>query len=535
MCGCNLDSNFGDLGEKLLDPDVQGFDAPGVRLLEGPYFDLDVQANETGARFALARSAEGELAIVDFERQAHCRAGGVARYGNAVLAPGQPALVPLLIADSGAPRLTFTSFACERSAFEIEAAGLPEAVVTDLPTGSGSGILVRTPERGLSLVDPWVQTSRLLAASVRDNDPIRAFNHFLWVDRGVITISDPTLEPIAYYGQNVSEVNLSAEDAELAYIEAGATAGAGGTLFVVNATAREEPREVARDACLVRYLTVDGRRKLVYLSPCAERRLVLHDRENGEARVIASNVAGGPALRAVGGETALTYVTTESSSVASGTLWLLRGDAEPVAIAENVRANQSPVSERGSLLALVDWASTGGRLVEWDGVGLNDVAQSVIEIAPLGRLENEDLTLLANFDGTTGDLLALGADLSTSLLASGVPTRSAEGDAFLANFADGAGELHLLDRADGSSQLLGTGVARGSFRFAVQFNGVMMLSDRDMASNTTTLSVLLLDTMQRHVLHDGVTEAREVAFPSPGLLYNVVAGDELGIWFSKTL
>jgi hypothetical protein len=45
----------------------------------------------------------------------------------------------------------------------------------------------------------------------------------------------------------------------------------------------------------------------------------------------------------------------------------------------------------------------------------------------------------------------------------------------------------------------------------------------------------LLKAQRDYVLHDGVTEAREVAFPSPGILYNVVAGDDAGVWFAKTL
>ncbi|MEY4546569.1 MAG: hypothetical protein RL685_2764, partial [Pseudomonadota bacterium] len=50
ISGCNLDSNFSDLGEKLLDPDVQGFDIPGQRLLAGAHFDLSVQADAAGVR-----------------------------------------------------------------------------------------------------------------------------------------------------------------------------------------------------------------------------------------------------------------------------------------------------------------------------------------------------------------------------------------------------------------------------------------------------------------------------------------------------
>src|SRR6185436_15896251 len=103
-------------------------------------------------------------------------------------------------------------------------------------------------------------------------------------------------------------------------------------------------------------------------------------------------------------------------------------------IAEHARPNLSTVTpDGGGLLTMLDWSNSGGRLVQWRGEGLKDVADKVIEIAPLGPLANTDLTLLANFDGVTGDLLRLNRDLTTELLASGVPTRSASEDAFLAN------------------------------------------------------------------------------------------------------
>jgi hypothetical protein len=214
---------------------------------------------------------------------------------------------------------------------------------------------------------------------------------------------------------------------------------------------------------------------------------------------------------------------------------VLTPEQEKVAIAENTRIGPSAVTDNGGLLTVLDWASTGGRLVEWKPDELTEVAQGVIEIAPLGRMENDDLTLLGNFDGVTGDLLRLRSDLSTELLAQRVPTRAGSADAFLANFDGEAGDLMLLDRSDGSSQPIGSGVGRGAFIFTQQFRSVLMLADRDPETRTNTLRMHLLRADRDYVLHDGVLEAREVAFPSPGILYSVVSGDDAGIWFAKTL
>jgi hypothetical protein len=186
---------------------------------------------------------------------------------------------------------------------------------------------------------------------------------------------------------------------------------------------------------------------------------------------------------------------------------------------------------------VLDWANTGGRLVEWRGDGVTEVAQGVIEIAPLGRMENDDLTLLGNFDGTTGDLLWLRGDMSTEILASGVPTRAANNSdrAFIANSDGDFGDLTLLDKRDGSTETLASGVARGAFIFTQQFNAVMMLARDSVDAPNNTLRVHLVRSQREYVLHEAVTEAREIAFPSPGLLYNVVSGEGAGIWFAKAL
>jgi hypothetical protein len=541
LAACELGANFGDLGEQLLDPDVQGVDSPGRRWIEGPHFDLNVLEDQSGKRYAGARNTDSEFVLIDFEEQHFCRAGVILGYGEAVTARARPALVPVLITrargEAQPPELllSFTTFDCQRSAFSVPVEGLPDRVVQGLPSGSGTGLLVKSPEGGLLLVDPWAETVTRLAESVRGDDPAIAFGHFLWVDRGVIAISDDALKPLAFVGRDVVALSASPEEAQLAYIEGGDGATGGGTLYTLDARGSQPPVQIASDACNMRYLTLNGRSQLSYLSPCGERQLVLRDVRSESERVIDANVAGFPSVRNLSGQSVLTYVTTESQDAPDGTLWLLNGDQAKVAVAENTRVGPSTVSGDGGLLAVLDWASTGGRLVEWKPDALTEVANGVIELGPLGRLDNDDLTLLGNFNGTTGDLLRLRADLSTEVLAQGVPTRAGNADAFLANFADDAGDLMLFNRGDGSSQLLASGVGRGAFIFTQQFSSVLMLAGRDLTTRTNTLHIHLLRSRRDYVLHDGVTEAREVAFPSPGILYNVVVGDDAGVWFAKTL
>lgn len=538
ISGCSLDTNFSDLGEKLLNPDVQGFDAPGQRWLAGPHFDLSIQNDAAGARYALARNEAGEIGIVNLAAKTNCHTDSVLRYGTAILAPGLPTLIPLLRLDTqGVLQLGFSTLACEQLSFQVPSAGLPLEVLEGVPTASGSGLLIHTPEHGLALLDPWSESSQLLARSVRGSDPASSFGHYLWVDGGSIVISDRALTQVARFGENVSELDVSPQDAELAYIEPRQDA-VGGTLFVVDALGDQQPRELASDACAMRYMTIGNSRKLSYLSPCADRRLVLRDNADDSKLVIADGVAGSPSVYLIGHAWQLAYVTTAKPDTPTGTLWMRQAvaGAEPTLIAERARANLSSVTpDGGGLLTVLDWSSSGGRLVEWREERLSDVADKVLEIAPLGLLANEDLTLLGNFDGVIGDLLRLNRDRTTEVLATGVPARSASEDAFLANFDGTQGELRLFHHADGSSELLGTGVSRGSFKFAQQFKGVMMLTSRDPETSTSSFEVHLLDSGQNYLLNTGVTEAREVAFPSAGVMYNVVEGDQAGVWFSKTL
>ena len=66
-------------------------------------------------------------------------------------------------------------------------------------------------------------------------------------------------------------------------------------------------------------------------------------------------------------------------------------------------------------------------------------------------------------------------------------------------------------------------------------NAVMMLARNDAEAAINTLRLHLLRSKREYVLHEAVTEAREVAFPSPGVLYNVVSGEDAGVWFAKAL
>ena len=113
---------------------------------------------------------------------------------------------------------------------------------------------------------PWVKLELLNAL---DNDKLIGWDTTIAIDPA--SALDANGLPTGFlqgarFGTAVAELTFSSQEAELAYIDgADATTGAG-TLFVVDALGNREPRELAQDACGLRYLGIGGSRKLELLA-----------------------------------------------------------------------------------------------------------------------------------------------------------------------------------------------------------------------------------------------------------------------------
>ena len=526
IAGCNLDSNFSGLGDSLLDPDAQGIESPGRLLVAGEHTGLRlVDDPETGERYVLSRTGDGELSVFNLANQQQCTIPDALIY-DSLAREGLPTLIAFVRAlPDGNTELAFASFACEVSDLTLPygaADNLDSLLVADVGTSSGVALLMRLRTRAIVLVDPWSQEQVVLEEE-SDEAPFPFLGRWWWRARGEIVVSDARLERLMTIGSSVSEWRTTSGDlAEIAFIERSDNLS---RLF----TARPPdfvPELLEEDACATSYAAPTT---LAYFAPCAERRLTLNDRSTQSARSISDGVvASGAGVVRIVRDQGILYLTNPDPQATTGTLWLLRDDAdEPSQIGENASLGQYRFTPDGGLVTLVDASNEGARLIHWKDGEVQDIAERVREIGNLG--------ILANFDGQVGELLELAPDFSTQLIASGVPANATVGNALLTNFDGTTGELVLVDQATGELEPVASGVPPRAFLFGQQFDALILLGDRNAENNTTSLVFRLLDTKQNFTVNSGVTEAREVSFPAQGLLYNVLGGDEPGIWFAKVL
>lgn len=525
IAGCNLDSNFAGLGDSLLDPDAQGIESPGRLLLAGEYYGTRlIDDPETGERYLLSRTGEGELSVFNLASQRQCTIPDALSY-DSLAREGLPTLVTFVRAlPEGDSELAFADFDCQVSDLSLpfgSSENLEGLFVPDVGTASGAALLMRLRNRAIVLVDPWSR-EQVVLEELADEPPSQFLGRWWWRAGGQLVMSDARLNRLGTLGNQVSEWRTTGGDLpEIAFLESAEES----TRLWVSRPPEFVPELLEEDACAVAYAVPTT---LAYFAPCADRRLILNDRVTGNVRMVSDGVVaarGGP-VRIVRGQ-GLLYLTNPEPQAASGTLWLLRDDAEePSLIGDNAGLGQYRFTPDGGLVTLVDTSNEGSRLIHWKDGEVQDVAERVREIGTLG--------VLANFDGSVGELLEVSPDFSTRVIATGVPASAAVGNALLTSFDGSTGELVLLDQETGALEPIASGVPPRAYLFAQQFDALFLLGEQS-PGGTTSLVFRLLDTKQNFVVNAGVTEAVEVSFPAQGLLYTIPTGENAGIWFAKVL
>lgn len=514
---CDLADGYTSLGTEFFVPDVAYVNIPGTVVAEGRYNDLRVQVAGDGQRYVSALKEGSTLTFSFFDETPQCTVGPVVAHQNATEpAPGfETEVLPFLQREEDqTTTLHFTNKSCDVSDVAVSNTDLPLLDLHGVAPGNSTGFLVRTATNELLFVDPWNEEVREVATEVTrlqlESDLL------VTIEGGQLVLRDLTLQEIGRAGAAVQHFVVNATKDEIAFTE-------GGVLYVAALGALEDAGEVAADVCGVNYALAGGNSRLSFFSPCEDRTLVVM-RPNGEDRVeYVSGVNTTPRLTLSDSELHVVYVTDGETS-STGKMWLRVGEEEPTLVSESADLTTLTLSPT-RLLFTENAVNGAGDYVSWQDGERTEIASGVVEINSLG--------LLANFDGTTGDLLRIKADDSTELLASGVPLRARRGDGFIANFEDGVGDLMLLENGQPPPKKIASGVGTSAFGFSVQFDGMIYLHDRDPENGTSTLSVLLIETGDTFKVNKGVTESREVAFPKPGILYSVQAGETPGIWFAS--
>lgn len=535
MVACQLDSNFAELGESILDPEVRAIDAPGEQLLAGSYDGLRVRLGPDDVRYLLARDKDGALALLNLEDRALCLVPGVEAFGEPLEVPGRETVLPYISLENGANQLRFTRFNCE--SLDYRGGGLGLSLRTALAEDGGFvGLLAQREPASLVLFDPWQERERVLAEALQQA-PRRLGNRYAWVDRGRIVLANTELEPEGTLGERIVYLEPAPDLSGVAFVQGGEQEG---ELFLARLP-QLEPELVSDKVCLgsgaVRYLRRGDAPVLAGLWPCALGRLQLFDPASGTSTVVADNVTSFSFVDSIAGKPAVVYTTGQGSELPG--LWLqLEGEPAEHLDASGVNNQLRPLAD-GSLLFYRDYEDGQGQLMRWRPEGIEPVADSVRWVRRLRAPQEEDgpatLTVLANFNGETGDLLLYDPAAGLTPLASGVPSIAPVGNAFLSDFADGAGRLTILDPGSGTTQAVADDVLPRGFVFAQQFEAVLLLRQSGLDADASLLQVHLLASGRTLTVADGVTESREVAFPKPGFVYSVPEGANAGVWFAEAL
>lgn len=533
--GCGLDSNFADLGETLLSPDIQGFNLPGQQVLSGPHSALRTLQDADGSAYAAGIEPEGGLSLYSFRSGEDCRHPDIFAYTTPLERNGEASLIPALSrAENDSSDLVFLDFQCAIHAKVPNIQQFPFAQF-EPAAGEANEVLLR---RGSTLLrlDPWQDESQVVAEQVtgRITRPLGLFH---WQEAGRLTLRDEHLEPLGEVGTNVLDSDLSTTLGELAYTERSGESAEAGPLYVASVLNASEPEQIESEACSPRYLRTGNVVQLAYFSPCEDRRLVLYDGADKSRRVVASEVIGYAAIPSREDPNAVSFLTSPVEEALLGDLWLGPGDSEPVLLGSDSPGPARLRLPSGELLALVNWNQEGqrgrGELIVWDNDTATTLAEDVTDLNALGQLDNGNLTVLANFNGVVGDVLELNSQGVLGTLATEVPFAARQGDSYLADFVDRRGTLYQLNRASGDSEVIAQEVPLGGFAETQQWPGWLVLSEGTAEEGRNRLHLHLTDPPRQFLVQSNVTQVSEVSIPSEGVLYGVGEGPNTGAWFAK--
>lgn len=516
--GCNVESNFSELGTELFAPGVAYIEAPGDKILDGEYRRFSVRSPDLATPHVVALNTDGEMEIAEFVADAKpCKIEAVRRFGytqkRSPEGDAENALLPYHTdIDGSYGLLHFTDFKCNERSLTVPNTRLPNVV---LERNGDPAFLLLTGDNELVLADPWNDTLTKIGGTVRH---FVVSGSLLWTrESGSVVVRDADLEEKARHEGSATELVVSP------YTRAGYFV-ADGDLYRVDEKALTDAELISEDACGI---APNGDRRsptIQFLSPCQDRRLVLYSETDAATFSYGSDVIAISKAIREGDGYFVNYWTSNDAGAEYGDFWLVQPGQEPEPVADDVFIN-TRVLYTETVSTIVDFDGEKGRYIRWEDGEEKEIATDVAERNSLG--------ILANFDGDVGDLLRIKADLTTEELGSGVPRRATEGRAFVANYDGSTGDLLVLDDINAGPRQIATGVVRRAYLFsAIVEDLLLFLSDYDLDSKTGTLGARLLNTGDQFEVSRGVSEILEVGLPRPGVLYSRRGDDRAGLWFA---
>lgn len=549
VCSALVACDFAGLaaiGDALIDPDAALLDRPGRKIADGVYGDLSIDGSAEAGPRVVARRLDGDadrVAIVPFLGGESCEIDSAYGYQrvSSRIDPNLdelPGLIAIQRTSVSPGRWSLMGFDCKSRFADLEDANVPAIVFpADTPRGllamaNGDTIVLIDPKSGVTEIASGVRGAQVYGPRVYS------------IEGGQVVVRNDQFREVARVGTDVSRyVITGGADFELAFESPSG-------LSVWSEAGGED--HVQEDVCGTGVLGPDA---VAYFSPCGERRLNVLTR--------GANVGLPDRVRLVGpSETIrlghmevswgrgaepseLVFTTSADASGTEGALNVARIEPAP-------EATDGVVTFTGALLAdpvhleygikYLDWNGQSGTLVTFERdpedvpIGLITVAERVADL-PGGSIQSAR-GILVDFDGSVGRLVLAeksGGEYRLRELARRVPKQRQEVRpesseiAFIADVENGrTGTLYLYDGDE--PRAIAERVSIDTARYLVQPAGLAYMSDLGGAGE---LHAWLRDSELDLKIDEGVETYRTVPWPSAGILYSVVKGDDRGLYFSK--
>jgi hypothetical protein len=427
-----------------------------------------------GTPWAAALATAGEIALSSLADGRGCSGEAIDRCFPANDPDGAAAVVTWTagVGDCGA--LGFLDQNCQALMEPLPCVAVPRKVAAGVLGGRWRRhLVIEGEDQSLRLVNPWAAEVVELGSAVRkwrwaDITSMWMLDHDRLVLRDLDGGADRQL------GAAVNDVTFTPKGAAIYGDE-------GGVWLVRSAAA--EPELLSASACSPS-ATLDGK-KVAYLSPCAERRLVLHALDTGEVTPVADGVA---AFRT--NTSPLFFLTGADPEV--GELYAYVGGAAlPVASDASLASVRSVMHDgTTAYLALVGVDTPAPALVRFDGASTSTLIDHAVA-----------------FDVRHEHVAALIDEVA------------------------GLGTLVLLPEGGGPLASVATGVPRERFAFSAQLEALGWIGGFDGKRGRLELDALTSD--DHRVLDEEASEFVEVISEAqPGVAYLVPTGERAGIWFA---
>jgi len=371
--------------------------------------------------------------------------------------------------------------------------------------------LVALAEGDLYAIDPWNDASDLIATNVSAMGQLP--NGLCTIEDGELVVRGTDFGDARVIGTGVTELAVEPYGERLLFVDADG----------LHLIPEPEAAPVLLDPSAFSPAWAEPRvsnHYASYVTPCDGGDLVLFDPETEETTHVLGPGGASPPEVVPNGEGSLVFYLTDTvveNGHRLGTLWGGPMEGPFSRIGERGRLDTIGHPQGGRVLLRVDFDANRGTLLSWEvgGEGV-EVASGVTAVS----MRDARPLVLANHDGTSGDLLRVNADLTTTEVASGVPELSLDytdsGAELVLSDYDGATGTLLLFGSD-ETETVATGVPRDGYAF-IAGSALGYLHDFDTDTARGTLSVRMLDSTDIFDQPE-VTSWTVAYWPEPGVLY----------------